>query len=206
MAQEIGATEGGRDWGAIVAPVLDDYGLDPYEMRVYIRLARRAGMGGQCWESISKMAKACRMSDRKVKDCLALLTAAHLVKQIKRPSGMTNLYELMPETHWLPAEQLETLRSTVIAYRTSATSKHQKSNQQELEDKARYEEPRYQAPGYEEPRYVAPTPQVPDTYPSRYLTPGGWVPGTYKENPLRAPLKESTEERPLTVRSLIFEG
>ena len=39
MKQEIGATEGGRDWGAIIPSFLDDYGLDPYEMRVYIRLA-----------------------------------------------------------------------------------------------------------------------------------------------------------------------
>ena len=67
MNQDIGATEGGRDWGAIIPSFLDDYGLDPYEMRVYIRLARRAGMGGQCWESISKMASSCRMSDRLLK-------------------------------------------------------------------------------------------------------------------------------------------
>ena len=46
MNQEVSATEGGRDWGAIIPSFLDDYGLDPYEMRVYIRLARRAGMGG----------------------------------------------------------------------------------------------------------------------------------------------------------------
>ena len=198
MAQEIGATEGGRDWGAIVAPCLDDYGLTPYEMRVYIRLARRAGMGGQCWESVSKMARACQMSDRKVKDCLALLTAAHLIKQIKRPAGMTNLYELMPEAHWLPAEQLEALRNTVTAYRTSTKAKRQRTKQRELEDESRCHVPGYEIPGYSEPRYNLPIPQVPNTYPPGYEIPIPQVPCTYKEDPLRIPNKNSQEEDPLS--------
>ena len=43
MAQEIGANECGRDWRALIAPVLNSY-----EMSGYIRLAHRIGMGRQC--------------------------------------------------------------------------------------------------------------------------------------------------------------
>lgn len=137
MNKEIGAIEGGRDWGAIIPNFLDDYGLDSYEMRVYIRLARRAGMGGQCWESVTNMAHACFMSPQKVKNCLALLTAANLIKLFKRP-GASNLYELMPERHWVKASELEYLRSEVTAYRTTSDQKRHKLYQQNIAAKPSY--------------------------------------------------------------------
>ncbi len=207
MNQEIGATEGGRDWGAIIPSFLDDYGLDPYEMRVYIRLARRAGMGGQCWESISKMARACRMSDRKLKDCLALLIAANLIKQIKR-SGFTDVYELLPESHWVPPVQLDSLLSCVTASRRHSNNKRQNTPEPEIAKQGRYVAPGYVAPGYVAPtpqvlstsvgRYSVPTPQAPGTPVGRYVAPGGQAPGTYKGIPLRNPIEDFPEDTPLT--------
>ncbi len=70
-----------RNLGAVIPSLLDDYGLDPYEFRVYARLTRRAGNHGQCWESISNIAKACKMSDRKAQYCLRLLEKAGLVSR-----------------------------------------------------------------------------------------------------------------------------
>jgi len=40
---------------------IDDYGLDPYEFRIYARITRRSG-NGQAWESLAYMASACLMS------------------------------------------------------------------------------------------------------------------------------------------------
>ncbi len=202
MNKEIGATECGRDWGAIIPIFLDDYGLDPYEMRVYIRLARRAGMGGQCWESISKMASSCRMSDRKLKDCLALLIAANLIKQIKR-SGFTDVYSLLPESHWVPPVQLDSLLSCVTPSRRHSNNKRQNTPEPEIAKQGRYV-----APGYSVPtpqvlstsvgRYSVPTPQAPGTSVERYAAPGGQAPGTYKGIPLRNPIEDFPEDTPLT--------
>jgi len=212
MNQEVGAVEGGRDWGAIIPSFLDDYGLDPYEMRVYIRLARRAGMGGQCWESISKMAHACRMSDRKLKDCLVLLLGANLIKQLKR-SGFTDVYELLPESHWVPPGQLDSLRKNVTASRRHSSNKRQNTPEPEMANQGKYVAPGYVAPGYVTPgyvtptpqvlstsvgRYVVPTPQVPGTPLGRYVVPTPQAPGTYKGIPLRNPLEDCPQDIPNT--------
>ncbi len=152
MNQEVGAVEGGRDWGAIIPSFLDDYGLDPYEMRVYIRLARRAGMGGQCWESIPNMARACLMSPTKVKNCLALLAAAQLIKQLLRP-GSSNVYELMPECHWVKASLLERLRTEVTSYRQKADQKRRQLYQQQIATKSSPKAHHYEVADYETPDY-----------------------------------------------------
>jgi len=183
--------------GAIIPSFLDDYGLDPYEMRVYIRLARRAGMGGQCWESISKMAHACRMSDRKLKDCLALLIGANLIKQLKR-SGFTDVYELLPESHWVPPVQLDLLRTNLTASRRRSNNKRQNTPEPEMANQGKYVAPGYVAPGYVAPGYVTPTPQVLNTSVGRYSLPTPQVPDTYKGIPLRNPLEDIPQDIPNT--------
>ena len=40
---------------------IDDYGLDPYEFRIYARITRCAG-NGEAWESLNNKACACCMS------------------------------------------------------------------------------------------------------------------------------------------------
>ncbi len=147
--------------GAIIPSFLDDYGLDPYEMRVYIRLARRAGMGGQCWESIPNMARACLMSPTKVKNCLALLSAAQLIKQLLRP-GSSNVYELMPECHWVKSSSLERLRTEVTTYRQKADQKRHQLYQQQIATKSSPKAHHYEVADYEAPDYEVADYEIPD--------------------------------------------
>lgn len=65
MTSNINVTDE-RDLGAFIPSFLDDFGLNPYQFRIYCRLARRAGAGGQCWESADNMAKACLMNRKTV--------------------------------------------------------------------------------------------------------------------------------------------
>ena len=210
MNQEVGVTEGGRDWGAIIPSFLDDYGLDPYEMRVYIRLARRAGMGGQCWESIPNMARACLMSPQKVKNCLALLSAAQMIKQLIRP-GSSNAYELMPSCHWVKSSSLEHLRTEVTSYRDQADQKRRQLYQQQISTKSSHIPPDYEVADYEVADYEAPDYEVAATQLRGSCLPDyevaatqlrGSCPPSYevatKESLLRIPMKDSHEGIPLT--------
>ena len=205
MNQEVGATEGGRDWGAIIPSFLDDYGLDPYEMRVYIRLARRAGMGGQCWESIPNMARACLMSPQKVKNCLALLSAAQMIKQLIRP-GSSNAYELMPSCHWVKSSSLEHLRTEVTSYREKADQKRRQLYQQQISTKSSHIAPDYEVADYEVADYEVVATQLRGSCPPSYEVAAtqlrGSCPPNYevatKESLLRIPIKDSHEGIPLT--------
>lgn len=50
-----------RELALFVKREIDDYGLDPYEFRIYAWITRRAG-NGEAWESITNMASACCMA------------------------------------------------------------------------------------------------------------------------------------------------
>lgn len=78
---------------------LDDYGLDPYEFRVYARLARRADGKGGAYESIANMAKACGMGTTRVRQCLRSLETKHLIVRSDR-AGETTVYRLTPKGKW----------------------------------------------------------------------------------------------------------
>jgi len=179
-------------------------------MRVYIRLARRAGMGGQCWESIPNMARACLMSPTKVKNCLALLSAAQLIKQLLRP-GSSNVYELMPECHWVKSSSLERLRTEVTTYRQKADQKRHQLYQQQIATKSspkahHYEVADYETPDYEIPDYEVAATQLRGSCPPDYEVAAtqlrGSCPPSYevatKESLLRNPIKDSHEGIPLT--------
>lgn len=94
-----------RDLPISLDSKLDDYGLDPYEFRIYVRIARRASLG-QAWESESNMAIACRMSVDKVKHSLQTLIAHNLIHRESR-SGATVIYRLTSSKSWLPPIQVE---------------------------------------------------------------------------------------------------
>lgn len=93
---------------------LDDYGLDPYEFRVYMRVRRReAGLNGRgCDESAASIARACGMSERKVRACLKVLTQAGLIHATER-SGQTSVYRSQPVSDWVDRAQLEGVRREV---------------------------------------------------------------------------------------------
>ena len=99
----------GRDLGAIIPAALDDYGLDPYEFRIYGRLARRCGAGGTAWESVSNMSIACGMGEQKAKQCLRLLCMVGLAERRSRP-GHSSEYHLLPASRWSDPSGLKAAR------------------------------------------------------------------------------------------------
>ena len=90
---------------------IDDYGLDPYEFRIYARITRRAG-NGEAWESITNMASACCMSLSRARRALHLLKLAKLVKSSERP-GYSTVYRLTPQHKWVASECLQELREFI---------------------------------------------------------------------------------------------
>ncbi len=95
-----------RDLGAFIPSFLDDFGLDVYQFRVYCRLARRAGAGGQCWESVNNIANACNMNRKTVMGAIASLLKFCLIRQTKRP-GKSDLYQLTHHRHWIKSTSCE---------------------------------------------------------------------------------------------------
>jgi DNA-binding MarR family transcriptional regulator len=83
---------------------LDDYGLDPYQFRIYTRIARRAGRQG-AYESIKNMAEGCCMSEGKAKSSLRFLIEQGLVSR-KTREGYTSIYRLNPKSKWLPRKRM----------------------------------------------------------------------------------------------------
>lgn len=68
-----------QELGLFVKSEMDDYGLDPFEFRIYARIVRRAGRS-DAWESVPNMAKACMMTESRVRLALQLLEAAGLIE------------------------------------------------------------------------------------------------------------------------------
>ena len=100
-----------QDLVLFVKSDIDDYGLDPYEFRIYARIVRRAGRG-EAWESIPSMARACRMSESRARAALQLLEAAGLIKSFVR-NGNTTLRHVTDKCSWIHPEILDQLRTTL---------------------------------------------------------------------------------------------
>ena len=99
------------DFGAFIPAFLDDYGLNPYEFRVYTHMARRAGKDG-CFSSIPHMAKHCLMAEKVARKALHMLLSSGLIKKISDRPGKTDIYELTPIDDWLPPDQIPTKRGS----------------------------------------------------------------------------------------------
>jgi hypothetical protein len=105
--------EGRDDLPIFIHSELDDYGLSCVEFRVYGRVARRAGGGGQHLESAVNMAKEFGVSEATVRRALKLLVLCRLVsKEIRR--GKTSIYRLLPQRMWVPKVQVEHLRERAL--------------------------------------------------------------------------------------------
>ena len=59
------------EFSLFVRREIDDYGLDPYEFRIYAQTTRRAG-NGETWESLNNKACACRMGLSRARKTLQL--------------------------------------------------------------------------------------------------------------------------------------
>lgn len=51
-----------RKWFTAIPNIIDDMDLSSYGVRLYLRLKRRAGENGRCWENTRNLAKGCKMS------------------------------------------------------------------------------------------------------------------------------------------------
>ncbi len=107
--------------GLFVPSELDDYGLDPYEFRIYARIVRRAGRN-DAWESIPKMAQACSMSLSRARRALQLLKAAGLIESVERP-GYSTLRRLAPKHKWVHPERLKLIRQSLTPTKSHTPSK-----------------------------------------------------------------------------------
>lgn len=105
-----------RDLGAIIPSYLDDYPLTPYEFRVYARIARRVGKGGECNERNRRIGDAIGMSESAVRDAKALLQACRLVDITPRP-GRPDSVALLHADEWAPQDQVAQLREETRAAR-----------------------------------------------------------------------------------------
>lgn len=81
---------------------LDDYGLTADEFRIYCHIARRAGKTGKCWESVPKIAKACRVCRNVTLKALHALTETYRLLIRSKRQGETDEYSLAPESEWAP--------------------------------------------------------------------------------------------------------
>ncbi len=97
-----------RDLGAFIPSTLDDYGLDPFEFRVYSHIARRAG-SGECWEAIDNIAACCKMNVKTARKAIALLSLAGLITQAPR-QGKTNSIKLTHSRGWVKSSDLDLIR------------------------------------------------------------------------------------------------
>ncbi len=119
--------EDGRDLGDSTLPNLDDYGLNPFEFRIYARIVRRSDHEGSC-ESVASMAVACKICEQVVKSSLRFLAATGMIERVSRP-GQTTIYRLTPYDRWVHPEALGGIRDQcahhpsrkVAQIRTSAT-------------------------------------------------------------------------------------
>ncbi|WP_051482690.1 hypothetical protein [Synechocystis sp. PCC 7509] len=105
------AVKEGSELSLFVRREIDDYGLDPYEFRIYARITRRAG-NGEAWESLANMASACCMSLGRARKAVSLLKLAKLVESIERP-GYSTLYRLTPQHKWVECDRLQELRAFI---------------------------------------------------------------------------------------------
>ena len=95
----------GRDAGAFITAALDDFGLDPFEFRIYARIVRRAGTKEGCFESIDHMAKACKMNRDTCYRALKTLIRCRLIE--KEPhKGKPSNYYLTPQEEWIHLSQI----------------------------------------------------------------------------------------------------
>ena len=77
---------------------LDYLNLDPFEVRLFIRLTRR-NLANAMPESLPNMARACRIGERKAQQALKTLIDLKMVHAIVRP-GFTTAYHVNQEQFW----------------------------------------------------------------------------------------------------------
>ncbi|MDZ8055705.1 MAG: helix-turn-helix domain-containing protein [Aulosira sp. ZfuVER01] len=112
--------------------LVDEYGLDPYEFRIYAHAVRRTGgkPDGKYFASLSKTAEICKMSVRKAQYALKFLCEAGFLTQEKR-KGRTDQYRMTHSREWAKPEDLEAIRERVTGVkRKKSKNKRQSATSQ----------------------------------------------------------------------------
>ena len=110
-----------RDFAIVVPSYLDDYGLDPYEYRLYSHIVRRAGRSG-CFESIPNMAKHCLMNEKTVRNSLRVLLGAGMIAVVESKKGRSVVYEVAPHEEWVTPEELPSIRNKRTPTKSGTTT------------------------------------------------------------------------------------
>lgn len=84
MIDEIQEQTPDRRYFTILPNMLDEMGLSPYALRLYLRLKRRAGENGECWENTKHLSDGCNMSKSQISRSKAELEIAGLITIKKR--------------------------------------------------------------------------------------------------------------------------
>lgn len=84
---------------------LDEYGLDPYEFRLYAHIARR----GTCFASLQKTAGICGISIRRMQYAFKVLCEANMISKTSR-GGRTSVYKLTAPSEWKDKKELAVIR------------------------------------------------------------------------------------------------
>ncbi len=90
-----------------VHAVLDLYGLNPYEFRIYAHIA---ACGGFCESSLEEIKTICKMSVRKAQYSLKTLCDLGLIKKLKQ-KDKRSLYVLEARNNWKQPEYLPELEA-----------------------------------------------------------------------------------------------
>jgi hypothetical protein len=115
--------------------LVDEYGLDPYEFRIYAHAVRRTGgkLDGKYFASLNKTAEICQMSVRKAQYALKFLCEAGFLIQEKR-KGRTDQYRITHSRQWANPEDFEAIRERVTGVKrkkpnnTSQSAKFKRSS------------------------------------------------------------------------------
>lgn len=107
--------------------LLDEYGLDPFEFRVYAHVVRRTGgkTHREFFASLNKTAEICQISVRKIQYALKFLCEAGFLIQDKR-QGRTDIYKLSPAGDWANKEDLAVIRERVTGVKKAEKVKGRK--------------------------------------------------------------------------------
>lgn len=94
--------------------LIDDLGLTPSEMRVFIAVARRAcGPKGICYESTANLASRTNLSKSTVIRCLKTLVVFHILTPYIKP-GTTTTYAVNDSSQWLSKLSTTDLSQTLV--------------------------------------------------------------------------------------------
>lgn len=91
-----------RDKFSTIPNMIDDMGLSPYAVRLYLRIRRRAGESGACWENTQNLATGCRMAAGSITKAKQELKQAGLIHiELKEnPNGGKPYHEISIMDIW----------------------------------------------------------------------------------------------------------